>query len=190
MKIGYARVSSKDQNTDRQVNALKAYGVLEKDIYIDLMSGVDFVRPAYLSMLRALRLGDVVVIKSIDRLGRSYKDIKNEFERITDLGCHVHVLDMPILNTDQKIASGLESKFIIDLILSIMSYFAEQERAFIKARQAEGIAAARKKAVQMGRPKIDPKKIVKAQQLINAGTSVNDACKIVGISKKTYYNNR
>lgn len=187
MKIGYARVSASDQNENRQIDALSAYGIDLERIYTDKASGKDLNRPQYKTMLRTLRKGDILVIKSIDRLGRSYDDIKDEFKRITELGAHIHVIDMPILNTDQTITEGLTTKFIVDLVLSVLGFVAEQERQNIRQRQAEGIKSAKARKVKFGRPTIDTNKIKQAQALVSAGTTVKDACAKMGISRRVYY---
>ncbi len=186
--IGYARVSTRQQNEDRQTDALTNYGVDPANIFTDKASGKSLKREQYQLMKRTLRAGDILVIKSIDRLGRAYESIKDEFEDITSKGIHIHVLDMPILNTDQTITEGLTSKFIIDLVLSVLSYVAEQERAFIKQRQAEGIQSAKKRNVKFGRRDLDPKKLAEAKKLTDKGMSVKQACVIAGISRRSYYN--
>ncbi len=189
MKIGYARISTKDQNTDRQIHALVDAGVSLDNIYIDKLSGKDFNRPQYQLMVKTLRAGDTLVIKALDRFGRNYEAIKKEFKQITDRGIFINVLDTPMLNTDQEIQQGLTSKFIVDLVLSVLGYVAEQERSNIKQRQAEGIKIAKAKNVKFGRPSLDPKTIKEAQALINAGSTVKDACTTLKISRRAYYNN-
>ncbi len=152
MKLGYARVSTREQNTDRQLIALKEHGVAAENILIDKMSGKDFDRPAYRRLLKKLRKGDCVVIKSIDRLGRSYKDIIKQWQYITkDIGADICVIDMPLLDTSRH--RDLIGTFVSDMVLQILSYVAENERVNIRQRQAEGIAAAKERGVRFGRPK-------------------------------------
>jgi len=189
MKIGYARVSSLDQHEDRQIAAMLEAGVELPNIYLDKQSGKDFNREAYKNMVKALRQGDTLVIKSIDRFGRDYEQIRKEFAAITDKGVAINVLDMPALNTDQVIAAGLTGKFISDIILSILGYVAEQERLNIKARQAEGIKTAKAKGVRFGRPtkEIQAQKVA-ALLATDDNMTVEAACKVYGISRRAYYN--
>ncbi len=152
--IGYARVSAADQNEDRQVDELIKYGVKLENIYTDKQSGKDFVRPAYIEMMNRLRKNDVLIIKSIDRLGRNYSEIQEEWKRITKKkGADIVVLDMPLLDTTQR--KDLLGTFISDLVLQLLSFVAENERVNIRKRQAEGIAAAKKRGVKFGRPKTE-----------------------------------
>lgn len=148
---GYVRVSTKEQNEERQIIALKEAGVPEDKIYIDKVSGKDFNRPQYKEMLRKLNKNSVLFIKSIDRLGRNYRDLSEQWRIITkDKGADIVVLDMPLLNTEKD--KSLLGTFISDLILALLSYVAESEYQTIHQRQAEGIAAARAKGIVMGRP--------------------------------------
>ena len=152
--FGYARVSSKEQNEERQLNAFKEYGIDERDIYIDKQSGKDFNRDNYLVLKHILRENDLLVIKSIDRLGRNYNMIIEEWKDITqNIKADIVVIDMPLLDTRNN--KDLLGTFISDLILQILSYVAEQERTFIKQRQKEGIENALNKGVKFGRPKIE-----------------------------------
>ena len=154
-KYGYVRVSAKDQNPDRQLIAMKEAAVPEKNIFIDRFSGKDFERPSYKTMMRRLRAGDHIVIKSIDRLGRNYQEILEQWRFITkDKKASIEVLDIPLLNTSVK-QSGLTGVLIADLMLQILAYVAETERSFIKQRQAEGIAAAMNRGVKFGRRRIE-----------------------------------
>lgn len=151
---GYARVSSKDQNLNRQLDALRNFGVGERCIYVDKASGKDFERPAYLRLKRKLRSGDALVIKSIDRLGRNYDEILCEWKDITKtINASIVVLDTPLLDTrdDDKNITG---KFIADLVLQLLSYVAQLERERIKQNQAEGIQAAKDRGIRFGRPAI------------------------------------
>ncbi len=188
MIFAYARVSTQDQNAARQVDAFLENGVLLENIFIDKASGKNFERIEYKNMKRTLRTGDICVIKSIDRLGRSYEAIKKEFKAITDKGVYIHVLDMPILNTDQELGTGLQTKFIVDIVLSILGYVAEQERAFNKQRQAEGIESAKKRNIKFGRPRADIKKLKIAFDLVQTGRTITEACDIAVIKRRTYYN--
>jgi len=152
--IGYARVSTMNQNEDRQMDELIKYGVKRGNIYIDKQSGSDFNRPMYIQMIKRLRRNDVLVIKSIDRLGRNYAEIQEEWKRITHKkGADIIVLDMPLLDTTKS--KDLLGTFISDLVLQLLSFVAENERINIRQRQAEGIAAAKKRGVKFGRPPID-----------------------------------
>lgn len=152
MLYGYARVSSRDQNIDRQIIALKEVGVEEENIFIDKQSGKDFNRPSYQELLETIKTGDMVIIKSIDRLGRNYSEILEQWRIITKvLNVNIKVIDMPLLDTSY--GDGTLNNFIADLVLQILSFQAEQERICIKQRQAEGIAAAKQKGVKFGRPR-------------------------------------
>ena len=143
MVYGYVRVSSTDQNEDRQMIALRELGVEDKHIYMDKQSGKDFERPAYQKMLKRLKAGDLLIVKSIDRLGRNYKDILVQWQHITKtIGADILVLDMELLDTRQK-NDNLTGMLVADLVLQVMAYFAQTEREAIRQRQAEGIAAAR-----------------------------------------------
>lgn len=150
---GYVRVSTKDQCEERQLIAMQEFGVTEKNIFLDKLSGKDFERPQYKRMLRKLYPGDVVVVKSIDRLGRSYGEIQEQWRIITkEKYADIVVLDMPLLDTRQK-AEDLTGTFIADLVLQILCYVAQVERENIRQRQAEGIAAAKARGVKFGREK-------------------------------------
>ena len=147
---GYARVSSKEQNEDRQMIALQELGVPEGNIYIDKQSGKDFNRPQYKRMMRKVQEGDLIYIKSIDRLGRNYGEILEQWKMITkDKGVDLYVIDMPILDTRRE--KNLLGTFISDLVLALLSYVAENERLSIRQRQAEGIAAAKARGIHFGR---------------------------------------
>lgn len=148
---GYIRVSSTDQNEDRQRIALLELGVDEKYIYMDKLSGKDFNRPQYKKMVRKMKAGDLLYILSIDRLGRNYAEIQNQWRTLTkDIGIDICVIDMPLLDT--RTCKDLMGTFIADLVLQILSFVAQSERENIKKRQAQGIAAAKAKGVHMGRP--------------------------------------
>ena len=148
---GYARVSTREQNEDRQIIALKEMGVPEGNIYLDKLSGKNFERPQYKRLLKKLNSESVLYIKSIDRLGRSYRDLSEQWRIITkEKGADVVVIDMPILDTRRE--KNLLGTFISDLILALLSYVAETEYWTIHQRQAEGIAAAKARGVKLGRP--------------------------------------
>lgn len=152
---GYVRVSTRDQNVNRQLDALAAFPVPSRNLYIDHYTGADFRRPAYQRLLRRLRKGDVLVIKSIDRLGRNYTEILNQWRALTqERGVAIVVLDMPLLDTRNP-HGDLTGTFIADVVLQLLSYVAQVERENIKQRQAEGIAAARERGAQFGRPRIE-----------------------------------
>lgn len=154
MEYGYVRVSTKEQNEDRQLLAMEAFGICEKNLYIDKQSGKNFQRPSYQKLLKKLKPGDTLVVKSIDRLGRNYEEILEQWRIITKTkGAAVVVIDMPLLDTRQK-EKDLTGVFIADLVLQILSYVAETERDNIRKRQAEGIAAAKARGVKFGRPKL------------------------------------
>ena len=151
--FAYCRVSSTDQNEDRQVEAMLELGINERDIFVDKCSGKDFDRPQYQALKLQLREGDVLVIKSIDRLGRNYKQICEEWREIVrDIKTNIKVVDMPILDTTRT--DGLIGEVISDIVLQLLGYVAEQERAFIKQRQAEGIKLAKEKGKRLGKPPI------------------------------------
>ncbi len=148
---GYARVSTVNQNEDRQLAALLNKGVDEKNIFIDKQSGSDFDRPQYNRLLKKIRCGDLLYISSIDRLGRNYEGIREQWQRLSkELGADICVLDMPLLDT--RTGKDLLGTFISDLVLQILSFVAQSERESIKKRQAEGIAAAKARGVKFGRP--------------------------------------
>lgn len=148
---GYIRVSSADQNEDRQRIALTDAGVEEKNIFMDKLSGKDFNRPQYKKMVRRIKSGDLLYILSIDRLGRNYAEIQDQWRILTkDIGIDICVLDMPLLDT--RTCKDLMGTFIADLVLQILSFVAQSERESIKKRQAQGIAAAKAKGIHMGRP--------------------------------------
>jgi len=152
MEYGYARVSSKEQHEDRQMIALADCGVEVKNIYVDKQSGKDFNRPQYKRLLKKIKPGDTIFIKSIDRLGRNYEEIMDHWRVITKVRqVYIVVLDMPLLDTREK-ERDLTGIFIADLVLQILSYVAQTEREFNRQRQAEGIAAARARGVRLGRP--------------------------------------
>ena len=148
---GYVRVSSMDQNEDRQIVALSEAGVSEKNIFMDKLSGKSFDRPQYKKLVKKLKTGDLLYILSIDRLGRNYEEIQNQWRIITkEKGADICVLDMPLLDTRQ--GKDLMGTFIADLVLQILSFVAQSERENIRKRQEQGIAAAKARGVRFGRP--------------------------------------
>ena len=148
---GYIRVSSRDQSEDRQLIALKEAGVSEQNIYLDKQSGKDFNRPQYKQLLQKLKKNDLLYIKSIDRIGRNYEEILQQWRTLTkQKGIDIVVLDMPLLDTRR--GRDLMGTFLSDIVLQILSFVAENERTNIRQRQAEGIAAAKAKGVRFGRP--------------------------------------
>lgn len=149
---GYVRVSSVDQNEDRQLLALTAVGVTQEAIYIDKQSGKNFLRKQYQRLLKKLKVGDLLYIKSIDRLGRNYEEVQEQWRLLTKVkGVDIVVIDMPLLDTRRS--KDLLGTFIADLVLQVLSFVAQNERENIRQRQAEGIAAAKKRGVRFGRPK-------------------------------------
>ena len=150
---GYVRVSTREQKEDRQMIALEEMKVPEKNIYVDKQSGKDFERPKYKRLLRKLKQDDLIYIKSIDRLGRNYKEILEQWRVITkEKRADIVVIDMPILDTRRE--KNLLGTFISDIVLALLSYVAENERINIRQRQAEGIAAAKARGVKFGRPSV------------------------------------
>ncbi len=148
---GYIRVSSRDQNEDRQRIALREVSVPERNIFTDKQSGKDFDRPQYKKLVKKLRPGDLLCVKSIDRLGRNYEEIQNQWRILTkEKGIDIAVLDMPLLDTRR--GKDLMGTFLSDIVLQVLSFVAENERTNIRARQAEGIAAAKARGIRFGRP--------------------------------------
>lgn len=185
---GYIRVSSTDQNEDRQLLAMLEKGVPEKNIYIDKQSGKDFNRPQYKRLLKKLKPGDLLYVMSIDRLGRNYEEIQEQWRILTkELAVDVCVLDMPLLDT--RISKDLLGTFIADLVLQILSFVAQTERENIKERQRQGIAAAKQRGVQFGRPEIpQPENFVELVELLEQGEiEIKDAVEQSGMSRSTFY---
>ncbi|HIY13613.1 MAG TPA: recombinase family protein [Candidatus Agathobaculum merdipullorum] len=150
-QYGYIRVSTREQNEDRQLLAMRELSILEKNIYMDKQSGKDFDRPQYKKLVRRLKKDDLLYIKSIDRLGRNYKEILEQWRVLTkDKGVDIVVLDMPLLDTRR--GKDLMGTFLSDIVLQVLSFVAENERTNIRQRQAEGIAAAKAKGIRFGRP--------------------------------------
>lgn len=185
---GYARVSSRGQNLDRQVDALTAFGVAECDLFMDRASGKDFDRPNYIRLMSRLKRGDTLVIKSIDRLGRNYSEILEEWRLITqNKGAAIVVMDMPLLDT-RKEHEGATGMFIADIVLQLLSYVAHVERENIRQRQAEGIASAKARGVKFGRPrKPKPGIYEKTAKLYLEGSLTRaEAAKRLKISASTF----
>ena len=184
---GYARVSTKDQNEDRQLIALQQAGVERELIYVDKKSGKDFNRPAWKRLRRKLKRGDLLVVKSLDRFGRSYDDMIGEWRCMTkDKGIHIKVLDMPLLDTTA--AQGLLAVFLSDLVLQILSFVAQTERDNIKERQREGIAAAKSRGVRFGRPQLERPECLDelVSRTANGSISVAEAARQIGVSRTTF----
>lgn len=185
---GYVRVSSKDQNEDRQVIVMRDLQVPEENIYIDKQSGKDFNRPQYKKLLKKVKEGDLIYIKSIDRLGRNYGEIQEQWKLITkDKHVDLYVIDMPILDTRRE--KNLLGTFISDLVLSLLSYVAENERVTIRQRQAEGIAAAKARGVHFGRiPKPLPENFYDVyQRWKKRKITISQAAEECGMAKSTFY---
>ena len=152
-KFGYIRVSTREQNIERQLIALREAGVRKKDIYIDKQSGKDFERPAYIKMMSMIQKDDLLIIKSIDRLGRNYQEIMEQWRIIIkEKNADIRILDMPLLDTTKT--KDLMGTFISDIVLQLLSFVAENERENIRQRQAEGIAAAKARGIRFGKPMI------------------------------------
>ncbi len=185
---GYARVSTREQNEDRQIIALKEMGVPEENIYLDKLSGKNFERPQYKKLLRKLNGDSVLYIKSIDRLGRSYRDLSDQWRIITkEKGADVVVIDMPILDTRRE--KNLLGTLISDLVLALLSYVAESEYSTIHTRQAEGIAAAKARGVKFGRKSLPlPSNFHEVyQRWKNKKISVKQAALECGMPQSTFY---
>ena len=189
MNYGYIRVSSKDQCEDRQWLALKQFDIPRKNIYVDKVSGKNFDRPQYNRLVKKLRKGDVLIVLSIDRLGRNYDEIQNQWRIITkEKQADIVVLDMPLLDTRKSQNNDLTGTFIADLVLQILAYVAQIERENIKQRQKEGIHAAKCRGVQFGRPRkntpdnFDDVKGKWEKSEINS----RQAAQILGISQNTF----
>ena len=185
---GYIRVSSTDQNEERQLIALCGLNIPENQIYIDKQSGKDFDRPAYQRLMKKLRAGDLLYILSIDRLGRNYEEIQNQWRLLTkEIGVDICVMDMPLLDT--RNGKDLMGTFIADLVLQILSFVAQSERENIRKRQAEGIAAAKARGIRFGRPVLplpqDFSRIVSDWE--RKTLPFQEAVKRSGLSEATFY---
>lgn len=184
---GYVRVSTRDQNEARQLVAMKEFGVPADCVYMDKQSGKDFNRAKYQELIQRLRPNDVLVVKSIDRLGRNYEDILEQWRVITkEKQAAIVVIDMPLLDTRQ--GKDLTGTLIADIVLQLLSYVAETERNFIRQRQAEGIAAAKARGQRFGRPKKERSE--EYQDLVaqwkDGRLSATDAAQCLGVARNTF----
>lgn len=187
-KYAYVRVSSTDQNEDRQLIEMEKLNIPKKNIYIDKQSGRDFERPQYKKLVQKLKAGDILYVLSIDRLGRNYEEIQNQWRILTKKKeIDICVIDMPLLDTRK--GKDLMGTFIVDLVLQILSFVAQNERENIKKRQTQGIAAAKAKGVQFGRPNIPvPENFEEIVKQWKAGKlSLDGAMKQCHMSKSTFY---
>ena len=187
MEYGYVRVSTADQNEERQLLAMKEWNVDVKNIYVDKQSGKDFERPQYCKLIRKLKGGDLLYILSIDRLGRNYEEIQNQWRLLTkEKGIDICVIDMPLLDT--RTCKDLMGTFIADLVLQILSFVAQTERENIKERQAQGIAAAKAREVRFGRPERKmPEQFERySVAYLNGEISLSQAAKECGVPSSTF----
>lgn len=185
---GYIRVSSVDQTEDRQMIALRGKGVAERHIYLDKQSGKDFHQPQYRRLVRALKPGDLLYVQSIDRLGRDYREIQQQWRLLTkEKGVDICVLDMPLLDTRQ--GKDLMGTFIADLVLQILSFVAQSERENIRRRQQEGIAAAKARGVKFGRPPLPlPENFYEVhRRWRNKELTLRQAAEACGMPAGTFY---
>ena len=184
---GYIRVSTREQNEDRQLIAMREQCISEEYIYTDKQSGKDFDRPAYRQLMEKLRPGDLLVVKSIDRLGRNYEEILEQWRRITkEIRSCIRVLDMPLLDT--SVYQDLTGTLIADIVLQLLSYVAQTERENIRQRQAEGIAAAKERGVKFGRrEKKRPENFDDTAQLwLDGYISAREGARRVGMNHCTF----
>lgn len=191
MKYGYVRVSTKEQNIDRQLVEMYMQGLNDKTIFIDKQSGKDFKRDEYQKLKKKLKSGDLLIIKSIDRLGRNYDMIIDEWRTlVNDMNVDIQVLDMPLLDTRTE-GKNLVGKFISDIVLQILSFVAENERENIKKRQAEGIRIAKEKGKHLGRPKLKlPKNFtIIANQYKKKEITLAEALSSLKMNRSTFYKN-
>lgn len=187
MMYGYARVSTKEQNEQRQIIALTEFGVKRENIFLDKQSGKDFERSAYRKLLQALKQDDVLVVESIDRLGRNYSEILEQWRVLTKkIRAAIVVLDIPLLDTRKE--RDLTGTLIADIVLQLLSYVAQTEREFIRKRQAEGIAAAKGRGVQFGRKPMErPAQYKSVKKRWEAGEiSGREAARQLGINNRTF----
>ena len=190
MRYGYVRVSTKEQNIDRQMSALSLENIPQNQIFIDRASGKDFDRTEYQKLLTVLQADDEIVIKSIDRLGRNYDDILEQWQLLTKTKkVHISVLDFPLLNT-KNTSDTITDKLISDLVLQVLSYVSQMEREQIKQRQLEGIREAQKRGKQFGRPKLNvpPNFYDLAKKHRQKEITVREGAEILGVSKSTFHN--
>lgn len=189
MEYAYIRVSTKTQKIDRQYEKIKGLGIDDRFIYVDSESGKDFNRTNYQKLIKKLKKDDLLIVKSIDRLGRNYQMILEEWTRITKtIGADIKVLDMPLLDTRIE-GRNLVGKFISDIVLQVLSFVAENERNNIKERQAEGIRIAKEKGIRFGRPKAitPPNTNEILLQFINKEITNVEAAKLIGVSRGTFF---
>ena len=189
MIYAYIRVSTKQQKIDRQYEEIKAFGVDDKHIYVDKESGKDFDRTNYQKLIRKIKKDDLLIVKSIDRLGRNYHMILDEWSYITKTKeADIKVLDMPLLDTRIE-GKNLVGKFISDIVLQVLSFVAENERNNIRERQAEGIRIAKEKGVRFGRPKVSTPSNTNEilDKYINHEITNTEATKLVGVSRGTFF---
>ena len=189
MNYGYIRVSTQNQHIDRQLDALLKEGLNIKNIYIDYESGKDFERKNYKKLIKKLKRNDLVIIKSIDRLGRNYNMIIDEWKLITKkIEADIMVIDMPLLDTRIK-GNNLVGKFISDIVLQVLSFVAQNERETMKIRQAEGIKSAKARGVKFGRPRINiPSNFVEVANLyINKKITNYKACELLNMTRGTFF---
>lgn len=185
---GYARVSSMDQNEERQIIALKNAHIPVKNIFVDKQSGKDFNRPKYKKLIKKLKKGDILYVLSIDRLGRNYEEIQKQWRTLTkEIGIDICVLDMPLLDTRR--GKDLMGTFIADLVLQILCFVAQNERENIRKRQAEGIAAAKEKGIKFGRPlkKVPDNFGEIVQKWENKNLKFEEVLEQCGMSQATFY---
>lgn len=184
---GYIRVSTSNQNTDRQELRIKPLITSDRYLFVDKASGKDFSRPQYQLMKQVLRKGDTLIITSLDRLGRNAKEMEVEWKDLQDRGINIKVLDMPLLDTSTK--DDLTNQLVSKIVFDLLSYFAEIERVKIKTRQAEGIRAARLAKKHLGRPKkeITPKMIIVFEMFQNREITGRNAAKELNIGESTFY---
>ena len=185
---GYVRVSSNEQNEDRQLRAMQHCGITDESTFTDKQSGKDFLRPAYANLVKKLVRNDVLYVTSIDRLGRNYVDIQSQWRFLTKvLGVDIVVIDMPLLDT--RVNKDLMGTFIADLTLQILSFLAECEQSSIKKRQAEGIEAAKARGVRFGRPRkvLPPGFDALVKEWETKGASIAEVLSKGGISESTFY---
>ncbi len=185
---GYVRVSTKEQNEDRQIIAMREIGVPEENIYMDKQSGKDFERPQYRCLVRRMKKNDLLYIKSIDRLGRNYEEIQNQWRILTkEKGVDICVIEMPLLDTRR--GRDLVGTFLSDIVLQVLSFVAENERTNIRQRQAEGIAAAKARGVRFGRPStpLPPNFLDVYQRWRAKKISVNQAAAECRMPRSTFF---
>ncbi len=185
---GYVRVSSADQNAARQIDAMEKAGIAARDIYVDKMSGKDFRRPSWIRLVRKAKSGDAIFVKSLDRLGRNYDEIEEQWDSLQRKGVDIVVMDMPLLDTREGI-DGLTGRFIADIVLKVLSYVAQMERENIHQRQMEGIAAAKKRGVKCGRPENPlPENFHEVLMTYRSGDcSIREAARLLNMKSSTFY---